>query len=938
VELTLPKVEDSNLITSYAVSPETYFDAAPCSICCKRSKQIPTRRLTYAASRSSRSSKTVKISCFEAGSQESGYSSSKPASQNLPSPAPVTLVDVLSVQQVKEDASISHQVLVLQNDGKLSCFSEKVGQSLWSTELNSLPSATDGFDLPEEFQILHAELVSLGAASHGILRGRQDVLAGIDAVDCSILTIIGTSPSVRSPDLLDVDMHIYCLRSSSSSKALLPRALPQQLLSWTLSQPIERASSVTSTFCLVSTTGSLIELNNGYVSTYDLSGLSPKVVDTFTSRDRPEAVTRISPSLVLSVSLSKYAIHDSKYGSLLSSYAVPLLQTPPSKKEHSLEDTFMTRKTRFIGYFARSGIAIALRGNNLITIQIGESARTSKRQKTETLLIDSLAKGLLGSRMQTVVWDDQSGTKKRKRTKISSSSLFSSSELDALIENGQLEEFEKQFAALVDFGVGRGGNEPNGIEDSNAVKPRLTTNVEWNFPSMHKLHNLPANRPRALYALSKIFEPINPSSDSNAGENPQLSSVRMKLYPENTFLWLVRTSQLRADLIQRALIEYVGFDGEISHGDMIKALAEFDGDLALVHYVLMYHPNLHVDELVLAVQTIVKSLDHSTLPQPEHRPLLDDEFSNAAATTGALTNGVGLGLPMGKNVPTLDGQAEDGESEGDIQSVTDAALRDLDDMMDQAYETLDNLVPIRGEALRQALTKLNALPIVLVTETLRARLTQHELIFLIHILRIELDQGGWTTRYVDDKSRDKEQTKTNPETGEEPSNRAITVVANMLSCAVDAIGMSGWLAASTMDPFDSIDKTLALLRGEISNTLEGVHEATFINGVLSDLLRHHYKRENSEHTLPQARKTVIYDAEARKKEEALWREGKTVIVEKEAPPHLPIGLGMEGQGVKMSVDLHTKTLHGGIKKKRMADVGREIRRGLPQYVFERIRF
>jgi hypothetical protein len=342
----------------------------------------------------------------------------------------------------------------------------------------------------------------------------------------------------------------------------------------------------------------------------------------------------------------------------------------------------------------------------------------------------------------------------------------------------------------------------------------------------------------------------------------------------------------------------------------------------------MYHPHLHVDELVAAVQTIVNSLDNSILPQPEHKLLIDDEFANAAATTGALTNGVG-GLSNG-DLSVTNGHVEDERIEEDMDSVTDAAMKDIDEMMDQAYETLDKLLPIRGETLRQALTKLNALPPVLVTQTLRAKLTQHELIFLIHILRVELDQGGWTTRYGDREDSD------GAEASEEPSNRAITVIANMLGCAVDAVGMNGWLTASASDPFDSIDETLTVLRGEISNTLEGVHESTFIYGVLSDFLRHHHKRQSSEVGNSQPRKSSAnLSAE---QEQRLWKEGKTVVVEKRPPPHLPLGLGLEEQGVKTSVDLVEKRLYGEMRKKRMADVGREIRRGLPQYVFERIRF
>ena len=79
-------------------------------------------------------------------------------------------------------------------------------------------------------------------------------------------------------------------------------------------------------------------------------------------------------------------------------------------------------------------------------------------------------------------------------------------------------------------------------------------------------------------------------------------SIQMKVYPENVFLWLVHTGQLRADLVQRALREHYEFESQVADGDVVRAVVAFDGDMSLLHYVVNYHPNLHVDELVTAVK------------------------------------------------------------------------------------------------------------------------------------------------------------------------------------------------------------------------------------------------------------------------------------------------------------------------------------------------
>jgi hypothetical protein len=825
--------------------------------------------------------------------------------------------------------------VVLQKDGCVSAFSEKLGEPLWTTPLSDAPSATDGFDLPEDFEIRHAELVSREVASHGILSGRQDVLAGMEDSEFSstvILVVLGTSPSVGSPDVLDLDLHMYAIRSSSSRLHSL--AKPQQLLSWNVPHAVKRTSSQVMDHQLDSKAGRLIELIDGKVISYDLTGLSPRIVDTFTSRNALLSVIKLSASILLSASAEKLSVYDSKFGSLLATQAIP----PPSatsKKSKTKSDDLPMPPLRFIGYLRQSGNVIALRGSELLVIQIGEEARSNKRKTSGTLLIDSLARGTLGSRLRSEAHGAEGSCHKKKRTKVGTSALFTSPELDALLEQGEIEEWEKQLAATVGLisspNSSKTSNEADGGDEAKErVLPSPSS--EWKFPKLSKLHGLPVHRPQALYALSKFFAPTSSQANGDSGLlSLRRPSIQLELYTENVFLWLVHTGQLRADLIQSALSQYHGINEHIPHGEIVQALASFDDDLSLVHYLLMYHPNLPIEEVVMAVKTIVNSLDKSTLPQPEHKLLMDNEFATAAATTGALTGGVGIGNgPGSADALKLNGQVDEKEQaenpEKDIESVTDAAMRDVDELMDQAYEQLDNVLPIRGETLRQSLTRLNNLPREQVVGTLRAMLTQHELIFLVHILRVELDSGGWTTRYADRGEDDGT---------EDPSNNAIVVITNVLSHAADAVGMSGWLATSASNPIDDIDETLRLLRGEISNTLEGIHEAAFVAGVLGDFLQYAHRAHSTSNELSDRRKSSTLE-----KDEEMWKRGKTVVVEEAPPSRLPMGLGLENeQGIRTAVaELETKSMSGLVRRKEARDIGRELRRGLPPYVFERIRF
>ena len=116
-------------------------------------------------------------------------------------------------------------------------------------------------------------------------------------------------------------------------------------------------------------------------------------------------------------------------------------------------------------------------------------------------------------------------------------------------------------------------------------------------------------------------------------------------------------------------------------------------------------------------------------------------------------------------------------------------------------------------------------------------MSQDELFFLIHILRIELADGGWTSRYVDvGEEAGAEGGMVGALAGIEesgPSDESIKVIGFLLNCAVDAIGVSGWLVG--LGGNWSAKELVESLRAEVSAGYEGCLEANTVKAFLAEI-------------------------------------------------------------------------------------------------------
>ncbi|KAJ5993541.1 hypothetical protein N7451_009265 [Penicillium sp. IBT 35674x] len=304
------------------------------------------------------------------------------------------------------------------------------------------------------------------------------------------------------------------------------------------------------------------------------------------------------------------------------------------------------------------------------------------------------------------------------------------------------------------------------------------------------------NPESTLFLLSKIFTVENSLTEDDVVSSPS-SQLRIVLWPRITCAWLISLGQLSSDNVEIALRRTLKprILQPLATGSFIQALIDSDASLKNVNHVLSGPSALSADELAYA-------LKYFLIEARQRSGALEE-------TTRAITN-------------------------GDIATPTQELTRHLGD------ETATVKAVFKG--LNTSIQKIHAHPLSSVTKALRSNLSRQELISMIHHLRLSLATGGYMSRFSE-----------NPPTpitiDQITPSLSLQTISDMLTSSVDAVGPSGWISAlpSVNDLDDETDSTIAAatremelisdMRSEISATLGGVEEATYLKGILREYLR-----------------------------------------------------------------------------------------------------
>lgn len=823
-------------------------------------------------------------------------------------------IDALPLKPTDGASEDTHDVIVLFENGQLDCLSADLQSLKWSTNVISSQD-------PDTHKVEFSSYGDAATARRGLFKSREDAIAALDPTaegqsdilsTTTLLCLVTRPVKEESFQSEGWSLRVCAVRPKVIGGITINRPTVQDLL--TLSLPRSNAglqANPKPSYSLHASSGLLYQLVAGSVITYDLSTTIPQVRSELTVPGTPlQNFVRISSSLLMAASPISCGLYDVKYSSVQA--ILPLgsdqAETGKGKKRKQVIPIDAKTPLTLLHYVSDLGLVVGLANDELIGLQVGSEVSSSKRSRVRGgLLIDAIGKGV--GRKPTTLDAPSTGSHPLGVCLLNPADASSKGwhrtrkQLDEHIKAENLKSFEEIFAQEV--GIEFKGktadqatknetqtaeDQTNGTNDVTMTEEPKTNGAtdededqalpEWDFPDTPWDINLQTKRHKAVYLLSKIFAFSSADREIIAHDLPN-TSLRICVFPPNAFQWLIWTGFLTTDMIRQAMRQESTGLQPITAADVIASILNFDPGMQLLCDVLRGHPAIDVDLVIQAIKALVKSLETESFPEIK----------------GQLTN------RPDQSEDTITGDEESADKAFDAEA--DAAAWSLA----RAESFVDSGILVRSHSLLEALTRLHTFPSPLVSLTLRKSLTHKEIIFLINILRLELHEGGWINTYLQDGPHD------SAEFGD-PSDRAIAIIADLLGCALDAIGAAGWLTSGN----DAKADTIQALRMEISAALEGIHEAAFMKGLLGDFLRFGWKRKTvqqpvSNRTLKEKNKPLTLVAQAE------GVEGRI----------LPLGFKVEGKVAE------TRTaLSGEVKQLTKRDIGRKISMRVGKYSFERI--
>lgn len=792
-----------------------------------------------------------------------------------------------------DDASKSDLIAVAE-DGSIMCFQGEDLRKRWETSPEILRQDLAAVPKGSRLQV---ELVQAAPANDvvaGFFGGKQDAFAaflptGQDDASTQDMLVLITKTTVKGKETRHV--HILGIPSSDatgSGRLVQIHTAPLPSSSATSHRPGALRLDVS--------TGSLMELEEDVLVTYDLTTTMVKIGSTL-QVPGVESFTRLSKTSVLAASSDTLDVYNPVFQSLQASAAIDLESSIPSESPFTL-----------VAYFARLEIAVAVHGTSLVAVQLEAPRTRGKKRRSEGLLIDSIGRGIPQHR----------DNKKLRTGEIDSPATSFSSNLPGSVSGGYWSEFTADVQRADRL---LAANDLAGFEELMAqkftieTKPADATNGKPNSDSDQDQPKLPewilpatrseypyADRRWVLFAITRVFA-WQDAPESGEEE----TSLICKLPQSNLLTMLIDAGHLTLSNLKSAFKDETrGIDDidNILGDELPRVLVQVDPVFELLLSYLS-STKLGAVELLTAIRLIMRSLELVQDPTRIAPKLLTFESQASDAVDGD------------------DGALAD-------QSIIGHELDRLNQELEAAeYFHLGDQSLIRGRGLSVAFGKLSSCPRVSTIRVLRRSYKPEEILSLIYVLRMELVKDGWTTRYLDTTQLDKDDEL------EAPPDGSISLIADLLCRCIDAVGPGGWLindaivAAGAGDHMDSAD-FLASLKLEISAALEGVQEAVFLRGIISEAVRYGNSVQKAEAEAGQKHKKRGYGAP-----QALVLRGATPSYEvgKVVGEAAMLPLGMKANE-RVSGE---KVISGGeVARRRKREVGHLVSQKVGAYSLERI--
>ncbi|KAK0637434.1 hypothetical protein B0T17DRAFT_521664 [Bombardia bombarda] len=795
-------IPSSQAITSYLVSPQSFFTCAPYSLRWRSSSTKLTARFTYASTQDSLSSKK-EIKLFKDEIAKSGDATSTTISYTNRCAKPIVH---LSATSSRPSTSIppteelpNHDLVAVAADGTLVSLDGETLEEKWQSSSSvltqELPSGSDA-----EFRVEFVQAASAADVIEGIFGGKNELFGVFqekvhrDGFNPDILVAITSSQKSEQPR--QRYLHILALPADGETR----QAHRQNVISVFVVPLSTKTDAVK--YQLDVRSGTFQELSSGVLFTYTFNSGIPRLENKL---EVPEMTSflRLSKTSVLTATPTSLSVYNPIYRSLQTSTVIDDGEGQQLSEEFPCE---------LVTYLASREIAVGLRGSTLIAVQIEAPKGRSSKRRAEGLLTDAIRRGLSREYI----------CEKREKVEHAPSVVLSDTlpgslsdtywaqwqsdvaKADEALRTNDFAAFEALLAGSFMIPVKDRQAKPNGVNvdaevgETNGAVP--TSNLpEWTWPSSRTDYPQ-VDRRWVFYAISKVFAWNGSSSTSDA---PHLTC---RLPESNVLNYLVDAGHLSTPNIKSAFkdetLELDEMDNILGE-ELPPLLVQVDPTMDLLLGYLS-GTQLGPSELVSAIKLILRSLDLLEDPSKTQTALIKDAAE----------------------------QTQEGDNEA-ISMELDRAEEEL--QITEYYLGNDSDSSRRARGLSVAFSKLAMCPAIATVQSLRRLLKPDETMCLMNVLRMELIKDGWTTRYLDRSHADDDDV-------EAPPDGSIKLLADLLCRCIDSVGLGGWMTFDTMmanwgNQQDSAD-FFGQFQAEISVALEGILEAVRLQGALAEAFQY----------------------------------------------------------------------------------------------------
>lgn len=738
----------------------------------------------------------------------SGDTTSTTVSEKVDHASRIVYLSTTSAQSttatLQDDSLARSDLVAIFEDGTVASLDGETLRKKWETSPQILGQDLAGVSKGNQLEVELAQSALAGDIVNGLFGGKQEAFAAflrashgeLPAQDMLVLV-------TKAAGKESIIRYLHVLGIVSAESQTGGRLVQIHTSPIPASSPV---SSAPGSLRLDISSGSLVELQEDALVTYDLT---TSMVRTENTLNVPgiKSFLRLSKSSVLAATSESLDVYNPVFQSLQAS--IPISLDSQASSSASGPTTFS-----LVAYFARLEIAVAVYGISLVAVQLEAPRTRGRKRRAEGLLIDAIGRGIPQHR---------DGSKKLRADvePVSFSGSFSSNlpgsvsgdywsqfntekeRADELLGSDDLPGFEEFLAAK--FGL---DTKPAEIASADAGD-KASKLPEWIWPASSSDYP-PTDRRWVLFAISRVFAwrgTVEPDTDE--------TRLLCKLPESNLLNLLIDAGHLTVSNLKSAFKEVRDMDDvDYILGENIPQVL-VDVDLTF-SFLLSYlsHTKLGAVELLAAIRLIMRSLELIQDPAKIAPKLLTFESQPC---------------------DTVD------PDESALQADQSAIGHELE-RAEQELEAIEHFhlgegSMARGSGLSVAFGKLGSCSRLSTIRVLRRSYKPEEILSLIYVLRMELVRDGWTARYLDTTRLDED------EELEAPPDGSISLIADLLCRCIDAVGPGGWLindaivAAGAGDHMDSAD-FLASLNLEVSAALEGVQEAVFMRGIISEFVRY----------------------------------------------------------------------------------------------------